>query len=213
MANCWSDYVIKFIGTMKKLFRRLIKIVGVLVVLSVLLVLYANMKVLSYQSQIVSDYSKLTTTTVGMVFAGGVSQMTEDRMKVGVELYKKGMVKQLLLTGDGGGNVIDETDGMYQYAAMHGVVLDDIIVDPYGYHTITSCERAGKVYHLNKVIAVSQVFHLPRIIYLCDYFGVETVGVPAEFHLSGWPKNKNSIREALARFKAFIEIEILRGYK
>jgi vancomycin permeability regulator SanA len=53
------------------------------------------------------------------------------------------------------------------------------------------------------MVAVSQSFHLPRIIYICSDFGVRTVGVPA-FKQENYLNN----REVLARAKAVWQTEI-----
>ncbi len=182
---------------------------GVLV--DVAFIVYANVFVLSQFSQ----YKMLETTTssVAIVFGGGVildgstTPLQEQRMVTAVRLYQDGRVDRLLLSGDNGRNRFDEVSAMYQYAIDAGVSAQDIILDWHGYRTYESCYRAKHVFGVSDAVVISQMFHLPRISYICQSLGVETVPVAADMvpNSSWWgPK----WREVLARAKAVWQVEI-----
>ncbi len=149
-----------------------------------------------------------------IIFAGGAtsggfpSPMAADRVDRGIELYNAGIVKTLVMTGDDGAFRIEEVDAMRRYAEARGVSSAAIVLDPHGYRTYDSCYRAKRVYGLDHVIAVSQSFHLPRIIYLCRHLGVEAVGIPSEFRVSSWVTVKVLAREVFARVKGWMDTNL-----
>ena len=110
------------------------------------------------------------------------------------------------MTGDDGAFHLDEVDDMRQYALSRGVASSSILIDPHGYRTYDSCYRASKVYGYSRVIAVSQAFHLPRIIFLCKKFGVDVIGVPSAFHIPWIGQTRVNLREIGARTKAIVDI-------
>lgn len=176
---------------------------------------FTNVWTLSYGSSVVRDPSMVPHRSVVIVFGGGVkpdgspSAMAAARLDRGIELYKQNKAETILITGDDGLYRVDEMTGMRQYALDRGVEESDIILDGHGYRTYESCLRANAVYGVEEAIAVSQSFHLSRIIYLCDNFGVHVVGVPADDHLPLRAKIKNNAREILARVKNWIDAELI----
>lgn len=189
------------------------KIILVIVIFCAGWLLIANALILSYHGFIVSA-STVPARPVGLVFGGGMkspgvmSDMQTDRVIQGVALYKAGKVQKLMMTGDDGGYVGDEVTFMKQYAIDQGVPAQDIMVDPHGYRTYESCYRERYIYGLTSTIAISQEFHLSRIMYLCQGFGIDTIGVAADLHDYGFYSYKMSVREALARLKAFWQFAI-----
>ncbi len=112
------------------------------------------------------------------VWDGGVpSFVLEDRIITAVELYKAGKVKKLLMSGDNPTKEYDEPTAMKNYAIKLGVPENDIVLDFAGRRTYDTCWRAKNIFGVEKAIMVSQEFHLPRSIYLCQNLGVDAVGV------------------------------------
>jgi SanA protein len=133
------------------------------------------------------------------------SQNQSDRVKTGIDLYKKGKIKKIMLTGDDGSKKANEIDAMKLQAILSGIPQYDILYDPHGYRTYLSCKRAAEVYKLKKAIVISQDFHLPRIIFLCKKAGIETIGFSADYQ--GYEFSiYDFTRESLARVKAVIEV-------
>lgn len=133
------------------------------------------------------------------------TDMQYDRVKQGIELYHTKKIQKLMFTGDDGALRADEISAMKQMALDAAVPPQDILIDPHGYRTYESCRRARFEYGLNEVIAISQSFHLPRIRYLCEHFGVRTIGLSADLrdYEEVWTPY---LREALARVKAWSEL-------
>ena len=177
------------------------------------LTFWVNLKILR-ADYIILDLQSAPTTTLAIVFGGGMlesgeqSKSQEDRVLVGVELYKLGKVQKIMVTGDDGGNHDDEVAAMKLQAIKLGVPKDDITIDPHGYRTYESCYRALAVYNVTNAIVVSQSYHIPRIIYLCRGLGVETIGVAADLRDYGIVWYESEMREVLARVKGWWQLEV-----
>lgn len=108
--------------------------------------------------------------------ADGVPSNTlYDRTVTGVELYKAGKTRRLLLSG---GN--NEPEVMKKLAVELGVPDIDIVLDDQGLRTYDSCFRAKKVFGIERAIVVTQDYHLARAIYLCQNMGVDAIGMNAK---------------------------------
>lgn len=133
------------------------------------------------------------------------TDMQYDRVKQGIDLYHSKKIQKLMFTGDDGASRADEISAMKEFALSSGVPGQDILIDPHGYRTYESCRRARFEYDVREVIAISQSFHLPRIRYLCEHFGIRTFGLSADLRAYDevWTPY---VREAMARVKAWSEI-------
>jgi SanA protein len=121
---------------------------------------------------------------VAIVFGAGYSQnvlsaILEDRVKTGIDLYKEGKVKKLLMTGDNGHHGYSEPDAMKAYAMRAGVPSKDIVCDYAGFRTYDSLYRARDIFGVHRAILVSQAYHLPRALYTAKGLGMDVVGVSA----------------------------------
>jgi len=188
-----------------------IVIVSLLFCVSVI-VAYAEITMLSSNEHIVDTFDQLPEHQVGVVFGGGMdapgiqSQDQKDRVTLGIDLYKKSIVQTLLLTGDDGSFRANETEYMRAQAVYGGVPLYIVEVDGKGFRTFESCKRLKEEYNYTKVIAVSQRYHLKRIIYLCSQVGVEVTGIAADDYLD--KKAVSHFREPFARVKGIIDVII-----
>ena len=135
---------------------------------------------------------------------GGPAGVLRRRIEAAVELYQEGKVEKLLMSG-----MVPEPIVMQTYAIQLGVPEEDIILDEGGLRTYDTCYRAKEVYGLEEVILVTQDFHLPRALYLCNAMGLEAQGVYA-FEGNYWRGAAIfwQIRETLATVVAFSDLYI-----
>jgi vancomycin permeability regulator SanA len=111
------------------------------------------------------------------VYANGQpSPALVNRLDTGIQLFRAGNVKALLMSG-GNGSV--ETSAMRRYALAAGVPGGAIQLDDGGLRTLSSCQRARDVFHVTRVTVVSQAEHLTRALYICDKLGLDAIGVVA----------------------------------
>jgi SanA protein len=138
---------------------------------------------------------------------GTPSDALMDRIKTGAMLYQYGLVKDILLSGDDGEYHSNEVEAMKKATISLGVPEKHILTDGAGYRTYESCKRAIQTYHFSEAVIVTQRFHLPRALFLCNELGIDSVGVSAD--LQKYQKEKSfEFREFFASVKAFIDIYI-----
>ncbi len=131
------------------------------------------------------------------------SMMLYDRIDMGVRLYKDGVSNRLLMSGDHETDSYNETGVMREYAVMLGADNKDIGEDRYGLCTYDSIFRAVRLYGYDKILIVTQEYHLYRALYIADSFGIEAYGVSASINEYGG-QVKRDIRELAARTKDFV---------
>ena len=134
--------------------------------------------------------------------SGEPSHMLEDRLKRAVELYHAGVAPKLLMSGDHGKKDYNEVEAMKQYAIEHGVPSEDVFMDHAGFSTYESCYRAKEVFAAEKIIIVTQEYHLYRAMYVADKLGLETYGINADYR-TYYNQKMRDAREVLARVKDF----------
>lgn len=155
----------------------------------------------------------VTPQTVAIVFGAGLqrdgspSPVLQDRVKTGAELYFSGKAQILLLTGDNRFIDYNEPGAMRAYALQLGVPEEAIVLDYAGRRTYDSCYRAKHIFEVDQAILVTQAYHLPRALFLCNQLGISAQGVSADQRVY----RKSSlliwnIREVPASFMALIDV-------
>ena len=131
---------------------------------------------------------------------GTPSDMLYDRISVGVTLYQNGTSQKLLMSGDHGQKEYDEVNTMKNCAIVAGVPSEDIFMDHAGFSTYESVFRAKEIFGADKIVIVTQEYHLYRALYVANALGIEAYGVSAD--LRGYSgQTKRDVREILARIK------------
>jgi vancomycin permeability regulator SanA len=139
--------------------------------------------------------------------------MLADRVQTGVDLYRSGKVNALFMMG--GNNIgVDEAFAMRSYALKKNVfTATNIVVDNKIFRTIDRCYRASHIYHIRKAIIITQSFHMARSLFLCKFFGINAIGVYADYHRKKGYRRlslvRNYLREYVALIIAVLEIFIL----
>lgn len=130
------------------------------------------------------------------------SHMLADRLSVSVDLYKQGTAPKILMSGDHGREEYDEVNVMKNFAIEQGVESENIFMDHAGFSTYESMYRAKEIFKAEKIVVVTQGYHLPRAIRCAEAMGLEVYGVSADLRNYGKALYNNS-REFLARVKDF----------
>ncbi|EAQ00306.1 conserved membrane-associated protein (OmpA family protein) [Janibacter sp. HTCC2649] len=198
---------------MKKLWgRRVTRILAVPVVLGLLGVLLPWAWVIIASVGRVHDATEVADapeTPVALVLGAGLqggrpSPFLGARLDAAKELYDGGKVKVLLVSGDNRTHAYDEPTAMRDYLVAAGVPTEAIVLDFAGRDTYDSCQRAHRIFGVDKVTVISQGYHVGRAVALCRAAGMTTDGVgdtsmreryPREWWI-GWT------REKLANIKA-----------
>lgn len=135
---------------------------------------------------------------------GRPKPMLRDRLLTGIELYKSGAAKKIIMSGDHGRADYDEVNVMRAFALEQGVRAEDIFLDHAGFSTYDSVYRAKNIFGAENIIIVSQKYHLYRALYISEKLDVKAAGVSANLNSYGG-QLKRDIREIIARDKDFFK--------
>lgn len=133
----------------------------------------------------------------------------KDRLEMAAQLYNERKVKKIILSGDGMSDYYDEPLTMFNTLVKLGIPEDIMIQDKYGLRTYDTCYRAKNTYKLDRVILVSQGYHLPRAIFSCRALGIDAAGVYAVGDFSSDYSRWNIIREIGAMYNAVLDVIVI----
>ena len=155
------------------------------------------------------EAAELSDVDCAVILGAGVREgkptpMLRDRLLVGIDLYKSGAVKKLIMSGDHGSTDYDEVNIMKSFAVDRGVPDEDIFMDHAGFSTYETIYRASEIFEADNIIIVSQKYHLYRALYIAEKLGIKSVGVSADLDTYRG-QTKRDLREILARDKDFFK--------
>lgn len=160
-----------------------------------------------YQNKIINENDITNTYQYALILGCGItknnkpSKMLKDRLDIAISLYNEGLIQKLIISGSHKENY-SEVDVMEEYLLNEGLEQDVIIRDNTGFSTHESIENFKKNYKGEKVIIISQNYHLYRSLYISDKLNIEAIGVPArKINYAGFIYRE--LREVLARCKDF----------
>lgn len=136
---------------------------------------------------------------------GEPSPILKERLDTALTLYQKEASANILVSG-GSDDTESEVSVMKHYLEKKGVPSKAIKVDSHGVNTFTSVNNAYDEYGAEKLIIVSQKFHLYRAVYISEQLGISTYGCPCnEKSISDTSLRK---REFFARVKDFGQLTL-----
>ncbi len=192
---------------LKKILKRIIIAVLCLCLLGGIAVVGINAYVISYVSDYIltvdeaAEYDFDCVMIMGAgLWDGKPSPMLRERLKFGLDVYNTGCTDRIMMTGDHGRDNYDEVNAMKDYAIENGVSADNVFMDHAGFSTYESMYRARDVFQVEKMVIVTQKYHIYRSVYNARKLGIDAYGVAADELKYGI---YNDIREALARVKDF----------
>lgn len=151
---------------------------------------------------------------VAIIFGAGLRRdgtptaMLRDRVLTGAALYFDGKVEKLLMSGDNRFVDYNEPESMRQFALSVGVPDEAIVLDYAGRRTYDTCYRAKAIFGVQSALLVTQGFHLPRALFICNMLGMDTLGVEAtRCYWNGSPLIWD-LREQFATLAAFIDLYV-----
>ncbi|MEV5570777.1 ElyC/SanA/YdcF family protein [Spirillospora sp. NPDC052269] len=159
-------------------------------------------------------------TPVALVLGAGIangqpSPLLARRLDLAVDLYRRGKVKVLLVSGDNRVKEYDEPTTMRDYLVRAGIPKSRIVRDFAGLDTWDSCVRAKKIFGVRRATVVTQLFHLPRAVELCRAAGIDAYGVGDQSMGGGRTDAtiNGYLREPIAMVKAVGSVALKPGPK
>jgi vancomycin permeability regulator SanA len=163
--------------------RRNLRLIGI--ILTVMLIVGITPQVyVSHKAapRIYTQLDSIPATSYALVFGttvnpdGTLSDITRERIGDAILLYQRGKVHKLFISADERHN--HETQVIAMYARQHGVAARDIITDDFGIDTEDSCRHFSQI--TTEGILITQGFHLPRAMLICERYGLNVTGLAAE---------------------------------
>ena len=196
----------------KRKINRMIKIMIIGIIILMIAIFSLNIYVVNNtKNEIVKEenVSNIEGVDCILILGAGIwgdkpSPMLEDRLKEGITLYKQGTTKKIIMSGDHSREDYDEVKIMKEYAESEGVPSEDIFMDHAGFSSYDSVYRAKEIFGVQKMIIVTQKYHLYRSLYIAKKLGIEAYGI--ESNLRTYPGQVfREIREILARDKDYFK--------
>jgi SanA protein len=193
----------------------LLKSLLILVTLGLLVLFVPRLVTGVYAHKRVFTNTGVPKRRIAIVFGAGLwrngspTPVLEDRVTAAANLYFSGKVEKLLMSGDNRFVNYNEPEAMRKKALTLGVPNDAIVLDYAGRRSYDTCYRAKVIFKVDQAILVTQAFHMPRVLYLCNRLGVASVGVDSDLRIY----RKSSMlywnaRELLATVAALWDVNI-----
>jgi vancomycin permeability regulator SanA len=148
--------------------------------------LLVRLLVVRHYSARIYDPREAPPRGTAIVFGAGLRRdgtptaVLADRVAAAADLYRLGRVHLLLLSGSTRPGGYDEPEAMRLLAMELGVPPEAILTDAGGTRTYASCARARDIFGVRQALLVSQAFHLPRALSVCEALGVIADGAAAD---------------------------------
>ena len=195
---------------MNKTLKRILISLLTMLIIGLIIIFGINLYVKSSTKQSImsindlnKDYDAILVLGAGLR-NGKPSPVLKDRLDTAYEVYENGASNKIIVSGDHGTKTYDEVNVMKDYLTNKGVPSEDIFMDHAGFSTYDSVYRAKEIFKAQKIIIVTQKYHLHRALYVAEELGIEAYGVasdPREYR----GQVLRELREVLARDKDFFK--------
>ena len=193
------------------------RIILTLFILFLSFFIFSNLWIVrSTKNRVFSDLSKVPHHRIALVLGtshrtakGGPNPFFEKRIETAAELYKKGKIDHLILSGDNRTIYYNEPMAMLKALLKKGVPASAITLDYAGLRTLDSIVRCKEIFGQSKFIIITQPFHSYRALFISRYHDINAIAMVAEepdFEYSF----KVRVREYLARTKAVLDLYVLK---
>lgn len=192
-------------------------VMTVLVGAALVFIIGVNLAIQQSAQEEIYSLAEVPTGKVAVVFGAGIraeslspTVVLQDRITSAAELYQSGKVEQIILSGAGVEGGL-EVEVMEQYALEIGIPAEALLLDPLGVRTYATCQQVRRTFGVDDVVLVTQNFHLPRALFLCNSLGVKSVGLSADLRpYSPLSRSTWAVREALATAYAWLEVTLFK---
>jgi SanA protein len=161
---------------------------------------------------ITDNIDNVETSKVGLLLGtskllkgGYKNEYFYNRIDAAVELYKKGKIQNVLISGDHGTQYYNEPLDMKKELMKNGIPDSVIYLDYAGFRTLDAVVRANAIFGQSSFLIISQKFHNERAVFLAQKNGLNAYGYNAKdvSYVYGFSTNR---REYFARVKVFLDL-------
>ena len=187
--------------------KKIIKWIVILLITMALCICIINIYVVSSTKKQIIKYHDADLKDIDciLILGAGIwgnqpSPMLHDRLVEGISLYQNGVAPKIVMSGDHGKVDYDEVNVMKSFAIDRGVPSSDIFMDHAGFSTYESLYRIKEIFQAQKIVIVTQEYHLYRALYIANCLGIEAYGVNSDPRIYVNQRGRD-VREVLARVK------------
>jgi SanA protein len=198
---------------MKIIKDKYVRRVGGLLVVSLLLMYFANSVVVSKTKfNIFDDVQKIPFRKTALLLGtskflrnGKKNDFFFNRIEATVLLFKHHKIDYIIISGDNSTKEYNEPAEMQNELLKRGIPKECIFLDFAGFRTLDSVVRAKEIFGQNEIVIISQKFHNERAVYLAKAKGVKALAFNAK-DVQKYAGFKTYLREYFARVKLFIDL-------
>ena len=167
----------------------LLKSLLILIILGLLVLIVPRLVTWAYGRRRIYTSAEVPVRRIAIVFGAGLTRsgattpVLTDRVTAAADLYFTGKVEKLLMSGDNRFVDYNEPEAMRQKALSLGVPDDAIVLDYAGRRSYDTCYLAKAIFKVDQAVLVTQAFHMPRVLYLCNRLGLDAVGVESDLRI------------------------------
>jgi SanA protein len=167
----------------------LLKSLLILVILGLLVLIVPRLVTWAFARRRIYTSADVPVRRIAIVFGAGLTRsgattpVLTDRVTAAADLYFTGKVEKLLMSGDNRFVDYNEPEAMRQKALSLGVPDDVIVLDYAGRRSYDTCYRAKAIFKVDQAVLVTQAFHMPRVLYLCNRLGLDAIGVESDLRI------------------------------
>ena len=198
-----------FIRKLIKLLFKLVKLTLSLIILLIISTIAMNLFVVSSADHLYTIEDNLEVRDNAFVLGASVlpnktpSPILAERLDGAINLYQKGLVKKIILSGDGRTIEYNEVEAMYSYILYKGVPASAIMKDYQGLSTDISLKNYKNTYPDESLYIVTQRYHLYRSLFIAKKLDLDAYGLASD--TKRWGNSDHHIeREFFSRIKAFL---------
>jgi len=164
---------------------------------------YSDELIFSSSNNIPKSEYALFLGTPKYLPSGNVNNYYKNRIKSLADLYSKGKINKIIISADTLNKYGENEIELIRHDLIQkGINKSSLILDKNGNSTWKSIKSLNGNDSLNKIIIVSQKFHLERALYISKKEDINAIGFQAKGEMS----NRLWIREILARVKVQIDL-------
>lgn len=189
--------------------KKIIIFISIIILLMLGVLILPNIYVKKSTKNRIDIYEDIKDIDCIVVLGAGVwgdkpSPVLKDRLDKAIELYMNGVSNKIIVSGDHGKNDYDEVNIMKQYLIENNIPSTNIFMDHAGFSTYDTIYRMKEIFDVEKMVIISQEYHLYRALYISKELGIDAYGISAlKIKYSG--QTKRELREVLARDKDFFK--------
>ncbi len=185
--------------------------------MSLVVVMMIDGYISSFSAQYIhDDLDKLPDNKCGLLLGtskyrpeGGINPYFSNRLDAAVTLFRAGKIRYIIASGDNRSVNYNEPRAMMSGLKERGIPAEKIYLDYAGFRTLDSVVRAREIFGQGSITVISQRFHNERAVFIGRANRIDVTG----FNAGDNEDSSNvpvRLREVLARFRAFIDVMVLK---